>query len=174
MSARAKSPPAAARPAPKARSGARHPPLGGGAAATRPGGLELQGSVPSARRSCPRLRCPQHAHHTRTECTIRLGDTPRRDRFWPFDRAGTPPHSARRATLGSDVTNRTRVAALAGAVLVATGCSTTTKGNGIGPAYTTVAGLAAALAHANAQLKSEHGSLHLSAGPVDETGTFSG
>ena len=70
--------------------------------------------------------------------------------------------------------NRTRVAALAGAVLVATGCSTTTKGNGIGPAYTAVAGLAAALAHANAQLKSEHGSLHLSAGPVDETGTFSG
>lgn len=70
--------------------------------------------------------------------------------------------------------NRMRVAALAGAVLVATGCSTTTKGNGIGPAYTTVAGLAAALAHANAQLKSEQGNLHLTAGPVDETGTFSG
>src|SRR5215475_4628784 len=36
MSARAKSPPAATRPAPQARSGARHPPLGGGAAATHP------------------------------------------------------------------------------------------------------------------------------------------
>jgi LppX/LprAFG-like lipoprotein len=70
--------------------------------------------------------------------------------------------------------NRTRVAALAGALLVVAGCSTTTKGTGIGPAYTSVAGLGAALAHANAQLKSEQGSLHLSAGPIDETGTFSG
>jgi hypothetical protein len=70
--------------------------------------------------------------------------------------------------------NRTRVVALAGAVLVVAGCSTTTKGTGIGPAFTTVAGLGAALAHANAQLKSEQGSLHLTAGPIDETGTFSG
>jgi hypothetical protein len=70
--------------------------------------------------------------------------------------------------------NRTRLAALAAAVLVVTGCSTTTKGAGIGPAYTTLAGLGAALAHANAQLKSEQGSLHLTAGPIDETGTFSG
>jgi LppX_LprAFG lipoprotein len=70
--------------------------------------------------------------------------------------------------------NRARVAALAGALLVICGCSTTTKGTGIGPAYTTVAGLGAALAHANAELKSEQGSLHLTAGPIDETGTFSG
>src|SRR5262249_61329357 len=36
MSARAKSPPAATRPTPKAWSGAGHPPLGGGAGATHP------------------------------------------------------------------------------------------------------------------------------------------
>lgn len=70
--------------------------------------------------------------------------------------------------------NRLRVAALAGAVLVVAGCSTTTKGTGIGPVYTSVAGLAAAMAHANAQLTSEQGSLHLTAGPIDETGTFAG
>jgi hypothetical protein len=71
--------------------------------------------------------------------------------------------------------NGTRVAALAaGAVLVVAGCSTATKGTGVGPTYTTVAGLGAALAHANAQLKSEQGSLHLTAGPIDETGTFAG
>lgn len=74
--------------------------------------------------------------------------------------------------------NRMRVAALAGAVLAVAGCSTTTKGDGVGPVYTTVAGLAAALTHANAQLKSEQGSLHLvvAAGAVneDETGTFAG
>jgi hypothetical protein len=70
--------------------------------------------------------------------------------------------------------NCTRVAALAGAVLVVAGCSTATKGAGVGPVYTTVAGLGAALAHANAQLTSEQGSLHLTAGPIDETGTFAG
>lgn len=74
--------------------------------------------------------------------------------------------------------NRIRVAALAGAVLVVAGCSTTTKGSGTGPVYTTIAGLAAAMTHANAQLTSEQGSLHLTAtagsANEDETGTFAG
>lgn len=65
------------------------------------------------------------------------------------------------------------LALLAVAGTVAAGCSATTHGTGFGPTYTTVSGLAAQLSHATTQLETVQGSLHLSAGPVDETGTFS-
>src|SRR5215469_13640051 len=48
MSARAKSPPAATRPAPQARSGPRHPPLGGRARGTRTGG-QVRALAPAGR-----------------------------------------------------------------------------------------------------------------------------
>jgi hypothetical protein len=70
--------------------------------------------------------------------------------------------------------NRTRIAVLASvAALVATGCSTTTRGNGTGPTFTEASGLAAEISRGVAQVKSAQGQLHLAAGPVEQTSTFS-
>ena len=70
--------------------------------------------------------------------------------------------------------NRTRVAALVGAAVVAAaGCSTTTGGDGFGPAYTSVSGLAAQIAHGASQIKTVQGSLKATAPGLDQTSTFS-
>jgi hypothetical protein len=74
--------------------------------------------------------------------------------------------------------NRTRGAVLAAAIVAMAGCSTTTGGTGFGPAYSTVAGLGAQIAHGIAQVSTLHGSLKLSvrtAQPgqrLDQTSTF--
>jgi hypothetical protein len=60
-------------------------------------------------------------------------------------------------------------------VVAVAGCASTTHGTGIGPAYTSLSGLAAQVSHAATQLTSVQGSLHLtsgSAGQLDETGTY--
>jgi len=69
--------------------------------------------------------------------------------------------------------NRTRAAALAVvAIAAAAGCSTTTRGAGVGPAYTSVAGLAAKITQSASQLKSAQGTLHVESGPLTQTSTF--
>lgn len=72
--------------------------------------------------------------------------------------------------------NRTRVAALgaaAGALVAVAGCSSATHGDGVGPAYTDVAGLGAQLVHGAAQLKDATGTLHVDAGGLKQNSTFS-
>lgn len=69
--------------------------------------------------------------------------------------------------------NRTGIAAVLGAAaMVATGCSTTTTGTGSGPVFTQVSGLAAQMSNGVAQVKTARGTLHLTAGPVEQTSTF--
>ena len=69
--------------------------------------------------------------------------------------------------------NRTRgVALTVVAIAAAAGCSTTTPGKGVGPAYTSVAGLAAQIAHSASQIKTAQGSLHLTSGPLNQHSTF--
>ncbi|HEY7048154.1 MAG TPA: hypothetical protein VH373_13125 [Jatrophihabitantaceae bacterium] len=71
--------------------------------------------------------------------------------------------------------NRTQVAALgaaAGAMVAVAGCSSATHGDGVGPAFTDVAGLGAQILHGVAGTKDAQGTLHLDAGPLTQTSTF--
>ena len=71
--------------------------------------------------------------------------------------------------------NRTRgavLAAAAGAMVAAAGCSTTIHSTGAGPAYTDIAGLGAQILHGVAQLKDAQGTLKLDAGALKQTSTF--
>jgi hypothetical protein len=68
--------------------------------------------------------------------------------------------------------NRTQVTALVGAVVVVAGCSTTTRGDGFGPASTTVDGLAAQITHGAVQIKTVQATLHVSSTALDQTSTF--
>ena len=71
----------------------------------------------------------------------------------------------------------TRMLALTCAVgvvgAVAAGCASKATGQGVGPVYTTVAGLAAKLAKGTDDLTSARGVLHVKSGPLDQTSTFS-
>lgn len=69
---------------------------------------------------------------------------------------------------------RRQLALAAGALtlVLAAGCSTTTKGKGIGPAFTNVAGLGAQISHSSVKLKSAQGTLNVDAGPLKQTSTF--
>jgi hypothetical protein len=62
-------------------------------------------------------------------------------------------------------------AGIAGILLA--GCSQRTSGSGVGPVFTTVSGLAAKLTKGTDELTSGRGVLHLKAGALNQTSTFS-
>ncbi len=68
---------------------------------------------------------------------------------------------------------RTCVVSVAATIALAGCAGKPAKAHGFGPVYTTVSGLAARLAKGTDDLSTVRGSLHVHAGPLDQTSTFS-